>query len=33
MSIMGNFYSSLKGFRNVPLILWLVVWKAYETET
>lgn len=33
MDIMDNFYSFLKGFRNVGLILWSVVWKADETET
>lgn len=33
MDIMDNFCSFLKGFRNVGLILWSVVWKADETET
>jgi len=33
MRIMGNFYSSLKGFRKIDLILWLVAWKADGTET
>lgn len=33
MGTMGNFNSFLKGFRNVALILWLVVWKADGTDT